>query len=217
MLHSVFLPTRNRPGLVGAAVDSVLAQTSRDWQLVILDNSDEPYWPDGTPWDDPRILYRHELCGGVADASTRAIRLCDGDILVPLGDDDRLPPDCLETSGRLIQGHDWLNGRTAIHTDDGRVLAYRGGDQASLDKTLSGTYWLGGAVHWRRHLTEQHGYEPAYESAADFRLYLRFLAHSPPALTDRVMYLYRDWAGTDSRVNASRQADASARIARLNQ
>lgn len=213
MLHSVFLPTRNRPFCVETAVASVLAQTSRDWQLVILDNSDTPYWPGRLPWRDERIVYRHELCCGVADASTKAIRLCDGDILVPLGDDDRLPPDCLATSAALIGGHDWLNGRTAIHTDDGTIVTYRGGDQDSIDRTLSGDYWLGGAVHWRRHLTLEHGYETAYESAADYRLYLRFLQHSRPALTDHTMYLYRDWAGTDSREHAGRQADATARIA----
>lgn len=211
MKFSVLLPTRNRPNLILHAVRSVVLQTHEDWELILLDNSDEPY-----PYRflDPRIRYEHMQCRGVAHASNEALARATGDVIVPLGDDDRLPPDTLSTSMQLFGDNSWLNGKTLIHNESGHVLAERGGTRESLDRTLAGEYWLGGAIHWRRELTDKYGgYPERYDGAADFKLYLDFLRDSPPALTDHVMYLYLDWPGTDSRQRAQNQAARSREIA----
>lgn len=211
MKFSVFLPTRNRAEWVPRCVASVLAQTYADLELVILDNSDEPYPPGVIP-DDPRIVYRWQLCRGVAHASDEAVRICSGDVVVPLGDDDTLPLDCLERSAASLGDALWLNGRTEIVDPAGTVIAHRGGDIESVERTLGGEYWLGGAVHWRRELTERSSYAETFEGAADFALYLRFIRTAPPVLVPEIMYLYTDWPGTDSRVHAAQQYAQSQRI-----
>lgn len=210
MKFSVICPTRNRPDWIGRAVASVLAQTHADWELILLDNSDEPY---PVVSGDPRVRQFRQPCNGVADAYTKALAMATGDVMVPLGDDDRLPADCLETSAAHFGDHLWLCGITDIQNEAGQTITTRGGDQHSIDRTLAGTYWLGGAVHWRRELTEDGGFDPAYEGAADFALYLRFIRTAPPALVPKVMYLYTDWPGTDSNERAENQRYQSSRIA----
>lgn len=197
----------------------MLGQTSDAWELVILDNSDEPYWPDGTPWNDPRIRYHWELCDGVADASTKAMRLCRGDVILPMGDDDMLPARTIQHSADLFARNPramWMNGRTTIINEAGHVLAHRGGDQHSINTTRNGEYWLGGAVHWRAELTRHHEYRVEYDGAADFDLYLEFIRDSPPILTGEDMYVYVDWPGTDSRVRAQNQWEKTRLIRERN-
>jgi hypothetical protein len=59
MTFSLLMPSYNQARYIGEAVDSVLAQTDPDWELLILDNSS-----DGTPevmarYTDPRIRFTH--------------------------------------------------------------------------------------------------------------------------------------------------------------
>ena len=213
MKFSVILPTKDRPDWVIHAVQSVMGQSHTDWEIIVLDNSNEPYWPT-SPWLDHRVRYLHARCDGVADAYNRALELATGDIIVPLGDDDVLPVDTLKVSDELFGDALWLNGRTWIVDTAGSVIAERGGNYSSLGTTLAGTYWLGGAVHWRKSLTDRLGnFSLEYDGAADFDLYLRFLKDSDPVVTEHVMYVYRDWPGTDSRVRAENQAAMSRKIA----
>ena len=211
MRFSVILPTRDRPEWVVHAVQSVIGQSFTDWELIVLDNSKDPY---GIEWPDDRVRYVWERCDGVADAYNRALHLAQGEIIVPLGDDDVLPVDTLRTSDELFGDALWLNGRTWIIDTAGNVIAERGGTYSSLGTTLAGTYWLGGAVHWRKSLTDRLGdFSSDYDGAADFDLYLRFLKDSDPVVTETVMYVYRDWPGTDSRMRAENQRLMSQRIA----
>lgn len=213
MRFSVILPTRDRPEWIDQAVQSVIGQSFPIWELIVLDNSDVPYFTS-SPWQDNRVRYVHLECDGVADAYNRALELAYGDIVVPLADDDVLPVDTLRVSDELFGDAQWLNGRTLIIDTAGSVIAERGGNYSSLGTTLAGTYWLGGAVHWRKSLTDRlGGFSSDYDGAADFDLYLRFLKDSDPVVTETVMYVYRDWPGTDSRVRAENQRVMSQRIA----
>lgn len=209
---SVILPTRDRPEWLPRAVQSVLDQTFANWELVILDNSDEPYYETG-PWPDRRIRYFHAKCAGVADAYNVAMRAASGEVIVQFADDDTLPQDALEVADSLLGGSQWLIGRTAIYATDGRIIAHRGGDQASVDRTLAGDYWLGGAIYFRKTLGLQvGGYPVEYDGAADFAFYVRMLRETPPVLTSEVLYQYMDWPGTDSRLRAGHQRETGDRI-----
>jgi hypothetical protein len=130
-----------------------------------------------------------------------------------LSDDDRLPPHALVTVNDRIGDHLWLCGGTAINKD-GRPWAIRGGRRSYLTDTREGRYMLGGAIYWRKELSDEvGGFDRELDGAADFDLYLRFLDVEEPILEPQVLYLYRDHAGTDSRTQPARQAEASGRIA----
>lgn len=163
--------------------------------------------------DDPRIRYVEGTRAGPAADFQAALDLAGGRIIHPLSDDDRLPPHALETAAGALGEHDWLIGGTVINGANG-PWAIRGGRPSHITDTREGRYMLGGAVYWRKELSDRvGGFNSEFDGAADFDLYLRFLDAAEPALTRQVLYLYTDHAGSDSRANAARQQDASRRIA----
>jgi glycosyltransferase involved in cell wall biosynthesis len=209
---SVLTPTLNRPDFLARAIKSVQRQTHHDFEHIVH-NVGEPLARSPRLLDN-RIKYLEGEKRGPAADFQAALDLARGDIIVPLADDDRLPPHALERAAALIGDHEWLCARTVIVNDDGIPVAFRGGTEDACEMTRRGQYMLGGAIFWRKTLTDRvGGFKSEYDGAADFDLYLRFIDAAEPALSDEILYLYSDHAQTDTRVNAGRQNDASRRIA----
>lgn len=210
MKVSVLTPTLDRPDFVSKAIESVLAQTYEDWELVLYDVGTEKV---RVP-DDPRV----RVFVGEAAGPARDFQFCldhaEGVLVTPLADDDLLPPHALETAVAHIGDAEWLCGMTVI-VRDGMPTAVRGGTLQSVNITRKGMFWLGGAIYWRPSLTDRvGGFDAKFDGAADYDLYLRFLGESDPVLVRDVLYLYADHDGTDSRVRAANQAEKAAVIAR---
>src|SRR6185503_16497320 len=96
MLVSVYLPTRNRVELLARAVESVLTQTHRDLELIVVDDASS----DGTAAylrdksrGDPRLSFlRNDERRGAAVSRNRAIRKSKGQFMTGLDDDDYFEP-----------------------------------------------------------------------------------------------------------------------------
>ena len=105
---SVVIPTFNRPDMLRLAVKSVLDQTLRDIEIIVVD--------DGSTNDnqhlllefhDNRITYvRHEVNKGLPVARNTGIRQARGKFVAFLDDDDRWMPDKLKEQLAAIDGYD---------------------------------------------------------------------------------------------------------------
>lgn len=213
-VFSIITPTRDRREWLPRCIESVKAQSYSDWEHVILDNGTEAV---ADLIDDPRQKYFRvppRAFINVATTFNWGIEVATGDIIHPLSDDDRLAPDALSKVAAGIGDRDWLIGGTLIHDVDETWAIRRGGNRDSLEATLAGSYMLGGAVYWRKDLSQQLGaYDPAFDGAADFDLYKRFARHGEPAIIPDALYLYTDWPGTDSRQRSTNQHEQARRIA----
>jgi glycosyltransferase involved in cell wall biosynthesis len=95
---SVIIPTRDRPTLLRAALDSVLAQTRPVTQIVVVDDASE----GDHGWNDlvarsPAIELTHcPRRGGAAAARNLGLDRATGDHVVFLDDDDLLAPAFVE-------------------------------------------------------------------------------------------------------------------------
>lgn len=100
MLITIYIPTKNRLELLTAAVDSVLAQTHRELELIVVDDGstdDTPAYLAATAERDPRVRFlRHEQSQGGPTARNAAIRAARGEFVTGLDDDDTFQPDRLE-------------------------------------------------------------------------------------------------------------------------
>lgn len=208
MRLSVILATRDRRDKLPVAIASVMAQRDPRWELVVLDNGASI--ADLVP-ADPRIVYRHAQASGPADAFNQALALATGDVVMPLGDDDWLDPTAVGAILANIGDARWGYAQTAFYRDE-RLAFYCGGAWDFM--RLRTGFYLGGAVFWRRSLTDRiGGFDPAYDHAADWDLYLRFGDDSDPVyLAEHVLYHYVEWPGTDTAVNAALQHAANDRI-----
>ncbi|HEX2576444.1 MAG TPA: glycosyltransferase family A protein, partial [Aquihabitans sp.] len=96
-LISVVIPTRNRSGVLGRAIDSVRNQTHTRWELLVVDDGST----DGTSEllariDEPRLRRFVGRGQGVAAARNVALDHAEGDLVVYLDDDNTFDPDWLK-------------------------------------------------------------------------------------------------------------------------
>lgn len=101
---SIIMRTRNRPLVLGRAIDSVLAQTFTDWQLVLVDDAGDQaaievvLAPRRAALGGRLLeLHRAQSCGMEA-ASNAGIREAAGEFITLLDDDDTWHPTFLEKS-----------------------------------------------------------------------------------------------------------------------
>jgi dTDP-4-amino-4,6-dideoxygalactose transaminase/glycosyltransferase involved in cell wall biosynthesis len=93
---SVIIPTYNRADMVTEAVESVLAQTHRDFEIIVVDDgSTDDTTGALAPWRG-RVRYVHQANAGLAAARNRGIREATGDFVAFLDSDDLFEPRLLE-------------------------------------------------------------------------------------------------------------------------
>lgn len=105
-LISVILPTYNRADTLGRAIDSVLAQTHTQWELIIWDDGSSDH-TDGiiSSYDDSRIHYYQGSNHGVAYARNRAVEKASGKFLAFLDSDDTWVESKLDFQIRALKAH----------------------------------------------------------------------------------------------------------------
>lgn len=94
---SVIIPSFNRPNLLPRALASVVAQTFKDFDVVII--NDGGCWPDASisTYYGSRVKTLHQLRGGPASARNKGLTATDSEFVAYLDDDDEWHPNHLET------------------------------------------------------------------------------------------------------------------------
>jgi glycosyltransferase involved in cell wall biosynthesis len=108
MRVSVVVPTYNYAHFLPVALDSVLAQTFRDWECIIVDDGstdDTAAVADAYVRRDPRFRYIHQANRGLAGARNSGVRNARGEAIQFLDADDRLLPPKLERHVAYLDSH----------------------------------------------------------------------------------------------------------------
>lgn len=103
---SVIIPCFEQARYLSEAVQSVVDQTFTDWEIIIVDDGS----PDDTAQVAAALIERHgerirllqQPNGGVARARNAGIAAALGKYILPLDADDRLHPEMLEETVRLL-------------------------------------------------------------------------------------------------------------------
>jgi glycosyltransferase involved in cell wall biosynthesis len=128
-LISVIMPVFNVEKYIREAVDSVLAQTYENWQLVIVDDcSSDSTLAVLDEYRDPRItVYRNEKNRGTSFSRMRAVSEAAGDWVAFLDGDDRWAPEKLQKQVLLmnrVTDPVLLFTGSAFMNDEGKMLDY---------------------------------------------------------------------------------------------
>ena len=130
---SIVVPSYNHAHFLPIALDSALAQSYSQLEILILDDAStdetstiiQPYLAD------PRIRYiRNEQNLGLGRNLNKAISLATGEYITTLGSDDRLMPDYIATSIEFLQQHpevDLVYGDLAYINEEDTVRSDRAG------------------------------------------------------------------------------------------
>lgn len=113
MKLSIIIPTFNSGAVLGRALDSIVAQTFSDWEVLIMDGvSADNTLEIAQSYNDPRIHIYSEPDKGIYDAMNKGIKKANGEWLYFLGSDDWLLfPNTLDSVFSMeIDGYDVVYG-----------------------------------------------------------------------------------------------------------
>ncbi len=113
-LVSVIMPVYNGERYLAEAIDSILAQTFTDFELIIVDDGSR----DGSyaiiseyAASDERVRpLRHEVNRGIADARNTAIAASNGQFIANMDCDDVSLPERLEKQLRFLEANPEISG-----------------------------------------------------------------------------------------------------------
>ncbi len=132
---TVVIPTFNRASIIGRAIRSVLSQTCREWELIVVDDASTDETEQVVKsFQDNRIKYiRHDRNRRVSAARNTGIRCAQGEYISFLDDDDEWLPQKLEKELEVFRNSDPEVGLVytakEILDEQGRVLRIRPADR----------------------------------------------------------------------------------------
>ena len=102
---SVIVPSYNYGAYIAECLDSVMAQSFRHWECIVIDNGST----DNTATvvkayeaKDSRIRYHFTEQKGVSFARNKAVELSRGEYILPLDADDKIDPTYLEKAIAIL-------------------------------------------------------------------------------------------------------------------
>jgi glycosyltransferase involved in cell wall biosynthesis len=208
------MAARNYARYLPVAVESVLAQTFSDWELVIIDDGSTDATPEAVrPFlADPRIHYTRADRLGQSRAKNLGIRLSRGEFIAFLDADDAWEPAKLERQLPLFENRPELGVvycRRSLMNESGTRI--KSGDPTHPPRgrilermVVQNHVCFSSAVVRRIVLSHVGAFDPELELAVDFDLWLRVARHYEFDYVDEELVRYRTGHGNLSRRLADR-------------
>lgn len=123
---TIIIPVYNLEAKIARCLDSVLNQTWRDMQVVLIDDGSTDQSASicrQYAEADDRVVYRYQENGGVSAARNHGIDLAAGEYLMFVDGDDYLLPDMVENYVRAAEatGVEVIAGGMEVHEASGEV------------------------------------------------------------------------------------------------
>lgn len=206
---SVVLPVYNCPHYVSGAIESVLAQTFADFELLVIDDGSQ----DETPavlrrYTDPRMRLVTQANRGLAATLNRGIELARGRYIARQDQDDISLPErfakqvaCLDAHPKCALVGTWAEiwregartGRAHRHPSDNSTLKF---------ELLFNNPFVHSSVMIRKSALERVGAYSAdrnRQPPEDYELWSRIAREYEVANVPEVLHLYREIEGSMSR------------------
>jgi glycosyltransferase involved in cell wall biosynthesis len=192
---SVVIPAYKAARTIGPALDSVLAQTTPPYEIVVVD--------DGSPDDTAaavapylgRVRYVRKDNGGAASARNRGLDETTGEVIALLDADDLWEPTKLERQLAVLTAHPEVGlvaGRFFVREPDAvqrdlittigrhdceRVLRPKGNDVLRVARRV----WTG-MLLFRRSVLGTNRFDTTLKTAQDVDMWIRLVATAPSYL-----------------------------------
>lgn len=201
---SVIMPTHDRPGRLQGALQSILAQTYRHLEVIVVDDaSDPPAQTVVAPLGgDPRLRVER-LPGNVGAAGARnaGLALATGEFVAFLDDDDRWEPTKVELQVGYLKAHPEAGLVTCGHFlcvegSSRPPLAFRGPPRLRAEHLLwanfAGSFSF--VMARRRLLGDELRIDESFPTVEDWDLWLRCSSRAGVGVVPRplVRYVFHD-------------------------
>lgn len=102
-LVSIIIPTYNRSKYICRAIDSALAQTYPETEIIVIDDGSTDDTPSVLKPYMPKIKYVHQQNGGISAARNRGIKESAGKYIAFLDSDDQWAPQKLAIQVAILE------------------------------------------------------------------------------------------------------------------
>ncbi len=194
---SVIIPAYNRAFCIEHAINALLGQTYKDFELIIVDDGST----DGTE-NLIRERYKEEIASGwiiyirlpenrgVAAARNEGLKRAKKEWITYADTDNTPLPDFLETFAAAVQKHKNQCIYAKIrHTGSGAVF----GEPFKYTSLLKGNLIdIGAFAHARKVYERLGGFDESLTRLVDWDLILTYTKKYPPLFIDRIVLQYND-------------------------
>lgn len=209
-LLTVVMPTFNRADLIVHAVQSVIDQTYRHWELVIVDDgSDDQTVERLEALDEPRLkVVRLAHCGNVARLRNIGAATGTGRYIAFLDSDDLWHSERLEAQLSALQGTDttWCYADHALIAPDGARAQLRAGHFQPLSGRIAASllrFETGVSINTllvpRSLFNRVSGFDEDLDGPEDLDLVLRLAEVADAVAVPQVLAWVRDHEGRTTR------------------
>jgi GT2 family glycosyltransferase len=227
-LVSVVIPTYNCGEYICASVESVLAQTHRPIEVIVVDDGSTDDTRERLRAYDGRIRYIYQANRGVPTARNVALAAAGGDVIALLDADDVCAPRRVERQLNLLSAHPNVGfvacrapimdlegkltgeeySRRAVFAENAEVVIER---KAALLRYIESCFFLSTTCLMRRSvLAAAGGYDESLRVNQDLDLMLRVLQICDMGYVNEALYFYR--RGRAASLSATRRKTCAPSI-----
>lgn len=205
---TVLMPVYNGERFLADAIESILCQSRRDFELLVLDNGST----DGSAsiagaYDDPRIrILRNEANLGLVKSRNQGIREARGKYVAFLDCDDIALPHRLRIQYEFLENNPEfaLVGSRILLIDEngefsGRFSRFEASPDAIPPILLFDNYFAQSAVMARREALVDEPYREEFPCAEDYDLFTRIASRYRTWNIPEILTLYREHSGGVSK------------------
>lgn len=198
-LVTAVIPAYNAARFVGAAIQSVLSQTYRDIEIIVVDDgSTDDTAVAVRPFAD-RVRYVRQDNSGVSVARNHGISLSRGEYVALLDADDEWEPEKITVQVSALSDRPEsvasFTATTYVDERSGTSRVERCRDASDMTAALLVSSSVVGppsaALIRRRTLAKVGGFDPLLSQSADWDMWLRLAEVGPFAIIDRPLVRYR--------------------------
>jgi len=193
---SIVMPTYKRPERLKRAVESVLNQSFKDFEIIIVNNADEKII---LPIQDDRISVLQEEKKGANYARNKGIENAKADFICFLDDDDVYLDNHLETMHNMILKHDkkvalyrtFTNQEVLPGVFENQPVITKPNEDTALDHVMT-ILLVMHCVCCHRDILEKIKFDSSIPVAQDYHMWVRIVTEYPlieiPSIT--TVYYY---------------------------
>lgn len=178
---SVIMPAYNAEKYIAEAIDSILAQTYRDFEFIILNDCSKDRTEEIIlSYTDPRIVYlKNEKNMGVAATLNRGLSVAKGEYIARMDADDISLPMRFEKQVAYLDENPKIAvlGCNVECFEGGKILSTGGSSSDPVQMRVDMFFACGlahpGVMTRRAVIGELGGYDPEFEGLEDYELWCR--------------------------------------------
>ena len=208
---SIVIPTYNSSQYISEALDSVLAQTYKDYEIIVVDDGSTDDTIQALQPYMSRIKYIYKENGGPGSARNVGIRNAQGEYIAFLDSDDLWLPEKLEKQVRYLERYPEIS---LVFTDCLRLeensLRRSKRRKFISDDMLVSIWWenliVTSTVMVRKYCFERIGtFDESGRMAEDLEMWLRIIANGyRVSFLDEILAVYRVRLSGHRRSNVDR-------------